>query len=314
MTTPGMRIRRRSKSQSIKVPPNTKSREISFKTSPYSIELKLNDEILLSADRQLRGKLRMDGTYWSIMDAEDTDDIDNYREVKVCIEKHRFLGDVECDDDWGGVFLDDKGEVISRDYEADEELDMDEYFKRLGVDMDNLTEDDVDKSMFSSQNMTQNAFEKLLESGFAREALDEQDRIENYMADSANSVIPPPSDYIPISQMAADNEMVPLGASFGTEELMVDEDDEEVEVELMEKDDTLESMEDTFRHYLGDRKLTEGQDPMDALTVNQLKEMCRDYKLKLSGNKDELKERVRDHVMQLFAKDFAQPDFPSEME
>ena len=151
----------------IKVPPNTKSREISFKAAPYGIELKLNDEILLSADRQLRGKLRMDGTYWSIMDSEDiTDQIDsNYREVKVCIEKHRFLGDVECDDDWGGVFLDDKSEVIRRDYEPDEELDMDEYFKRLGVDVNNLKEDDIDKSMFSSQNMTQNAFEKLLESG-----------------------------------------------------------------------------------------------------------------------------------------------------
>ena len=109
----------------------------------------------------------MDGTYWSIMDSEDiTDQIDsNYREVKVCIEKHRFLGDVECDDDWGGVFLDDKSEVIRRDYEPDEELDMDEYFKRLGVDVNNLKEDDIDKSMFSSQNMTQNAFEKLLESG-----------------------------------------------------------------------------------------------------------------------------------------------------
>ena len=138
------------------------------------------------------------------------------------------------------------------------------------------------------------------------------------MVDSANTnsaISPPPgSSYIPTSKTNDDDFKVPLGTSFETEELLFDEDDEEVEVELVEKDDTLESMEDTFRQYLGDKKLMEGQDPIDALTVNQLKEMCRDYKLKLTGNKDELKDRVRDHIMRLFAHDFVEPDSDTEME
>ena len=102
---------RREVEVSVKVPKDTKAKDIIFNTAPYSVDLKLtanksddkDDVVLLSGERQLRGKIRMDGTYWTI---EDTDDVDDdlleqptpYREIKVFIEKHRFLADVECDD------------------------------------------------------------------------------------------------------------------------------------------------------------------------------------------------------------------------
>ena len=100
---------RREVEVTVKVPKGTRAKDILFKTSPYSIDLKLagrngkHDIVLLNGDRQLRGKIRMDGTYWAIEDAEDNNSDDytgpvSYREIKVCIEKHRFLADVECDD------------------------------------------------------------------------------------------------------------------------------------------------------------------------------------------------------------------------
>ena len=52
------------------------------------------------------------------------------------------------------------------------------------------------------------------------------------------------------------------------------------------------------------KPLEEGQDPVDALTIAQLKEMCRDYNLKVTGNKEELRTRMKEHIMNLISANF----------
>ena len=42
-------------------------------------------------------------------------------------------------------------------------------------------------------------------------------------------------------------------------------------------------------------------DPIDMLTVKRLKDILRDQKLKVSGNKQELRDRLRAHVKTLTA-------------
>lgn len=251
---------RREIEVTVKVPKETTSKEIVFKSTPFTVDLRLTKgrsdgdsniekaEILLNGERQLRGKICMDGTYWSIEDFSEDDSASlPFRLVKVCIEKHRFMGDVECDDDWGGVFLDDKHEVLSREYEDEEELDVAEYTKKLGVNLEDLKPEDIDQSMYSSADMTQGMFEKLLESGFAREVLNEQNRVEQYMSNPApviNSTIYQPvdnSDCIDAQNIESDNAVSEF-----------DDEEESVKVEVLEeKESSLESLETTFRKLLG---------------------------------------------------------------
>ena len=151
------------------------------------------------------------------------------------------------------MFLDDKKEVISRDYAQDEELDIDEYTKKLGVDLEQLTVNDIDQSMFSSTNMTQGLFEKLLDSGFAREVINEKNRVETYSSKTEES-----EDELDVEESFAN-------AYFDVDPVEDPEtqfDDEEqtpfVEAELVDnstgghlKENTLDSLEGTFREYLG---------------------------------------------------------------
>ena len=63
--------------------------------------------------------------------------------------------------DWGGVYPDDEDEVTERVYDVPEELDVRDYARTLGVDLDDLNMSMVDKSMFSVANMTNRDFEEL---------------------------------------------------------------------------------------------------------------------------------------------------------
>jgi len=245
----------------VKVPRGTRSKDIKFKTTPYSVDLRLalsKDEkeverVLLSGERQLRGKLRMDGTYWSIEDSDSglVDDIlGSYREVKVSIEKHRFLAEVECDDDWGGVFLDDKDEVKSREYEEDEELDVEEYAKRLGIDVNDLKSNDIDQSMFSAMNMTQGTLEKVLDSGFAREVLREQERVDNYTSNTPKTTLSKNNTQEIQDVTSETSSSTELDVKSVDQDPDFDEE-EEIEVEIFTpKETSLESYEETIGLYL----------------------------------------------------------------
>jgi len=126
----------------VKVPANTRTKDILFKVTPTTVDLRcksnnsigttVNDTcvILLSGDRSLRGKVCVDGTFWSISDSPPD------REVTVIIEKNKRKGEFEVETDWEGVFVDDDEEVLLREYEEPEELDVRDYCKReLKVDI-----------------------------------------------------------------------------------------------------------------------------------------------------------------------------------
>ncbi|KAL3914315.1 MAG: hypothetical protein SGARI_000186, partial [Bacillariaceae sp.] len=150
----------------VKVPPQTRAKDVLFKAKSNSIDLRLkgnnndeNDEdeqvTLLDVNRPLRGKVAIDGTFWVISDPdksrtatqspEDSDDVHNeeepYREVTVTIEKQIRTPKDDFDAieyDWKGVYKNDDEEVSFRRYDEPEELDVREYAASMGVDIDNL--------------------------------------------------------------------------------------------------------------------------------------------------------------------------------
>jgi len=163
----------------IPVPPKTSAKNIKFKCSSEGIDLRLNnnnnnngeeeeeDQILLDGTRKMRGKICVDGTFWSIADAATTtssskvdgENISNPREITISIEKHfvpastvggQQTFDAVTDFDWGGIYPNDEEEVTHRTYDEPEELNVREYAAKLGVDIDNLDMSKVDKTMFGA--------------------------------------------------------------------------------------------------------------------------------------------------------------------
>mmetsp|Transcript_30033 Transcript_30033/g.63230 ORF Transcript_30033/g.63230 Transcript_30033/m.63230 type:complete len:492 (+) Transcript_30033:160-1635(+) len=158
----------------IPVPPGTQAKNVKFKCSSTGIDLRLanmeidgsNDAVLLDGSRQMRGKVCVDGTFWSLADAsckrrnkEENQDKEREREITITIEKlfvpTSSMGGVQTYDsltdfDWGGLYNNDEEEVTFRKYEEAEELDVKEYAAKLGVDIDNLDMSKVDKTMFGA--------------------------------------------------------------------------------------------------------------------------------------------------------------------
>lgn len=144
------------------VPPGTSAKDVKFKCSSESIDLRLLnnpdddgvEKVLLDGSRKTRGKICADGTFWSIEGGAQKE-----REITITIEKHfvpasSSMGtqtfDAVTDFDWGGVYPNDDEEVTYRKYDEAEELNVREYAAKMGVDIDNLDMSKVDKTMFGS--------------------------------------------------------------------------------------------------------------------------------------------------------------------
>lgn len=182
----------------VKVPKDTKAKDISFKATPKSVDVRLsssdaenNTTVLLDGSRPLRGKVSLEGTFWVIADPEEANG--DYRQVTVTIEKQirtpRDDFDV-IDYDWKGVYeQEDDEEVSYRRYDEAEELDVREYAASLGVDIDNINMSMVDKSMFTSGlNLTQNSLDSLKQSGLWTEVTEQKDGSEWTVDEEGNQV------------------------------------------------------------------------------------------------------------------------------
>lgn len=148
----------------LSVPARTSAKDVKFKCSSESIDLRLancvdnegntSEKVLLDGSRRTRGKICVDGTFWSIEGNPDME-----REIIVTIEK-LFVPtsseagmqtfDTLTDFDWGGLYPNDEEEVSHRNYDEAQELNVREYAAKLGVDIDNIDMSKVNKTMFGA--------------------------------------------------------------------------------------------------------------------------------------------------------------------
>eukprot|EP00536_Pseudo-nitzschia_multiseries_P014483 jgi/Psemu1/320665/estExt_fgenesh1_pm.C_7110004 len=338
----------------VKVPKETRANDISFKAKPNSIDLRLkknanaaveeegdddDDEVvLLDPDRKLRGRVVLDGTYWIISDPEKTnndDDDDNteptepHRVVTVTIEKQIRTPKDDFDVieyDWNGVYEDDEDEVSYRKYDEPEELNVREYAASMGVDIDNIDMNLVDKSMFTSGlNLTQSTFDTMKDAGLMTEVTEQTDGSE-WITDKDGEQVPFSSmgkgvskDEVQSAKKKSSSKptAIPfLDTSSPWHKAVPAEKAKDVKEQLMEAPPTTSSSTSTSTSTSDDSadeeektpKTKEGipkdaKDPIDTLTVAKLKEVLRARGLKVSGNKKELQERLRAEVRSMLESD-----------
>ena len=305
----------------VKVPQDARASDIAFKAKPDSIELKLksktegdDDIILLDPSRKLRGRVVLDGTYWVIADPEkgsSTDD-EPHRVVTVTIEKQIRTPKDDFDVieyDWNGVYEDDEEEVSYRKYDEPEELNVREYAASMGVDIDNIDMNLVDKTMFTSGlNLTQSTFDNMKDAGLMTEVTEQTDGSEWIVGEDGEKV-PFSSMGKGVSQSEMKSAKAPSPIPFldtnspwhtsvplDEAKEVKDQQTESTEAEVSTA--TEEKPSESAAEIPKDAK-----DPIDTLTVAKLKEVLRSRGLKVSGNKKELQERLRAEVQSMLQSD-----------
>lgn len=316
----------------VSVPSGTNAKDISFKATSTSIDLRVNSAvptstknessvgkeatstILLDPNRALCGRINVYGTYWVISDPDDdekqnakVDLASGRRLITVTIEK--MVGTPSddfaiVDYDWKGVYrVEDTDEVSERKYDAAEPLDVRKYAAGMGVDIDNINMSMVDKSMFNSGlNLTQRTLEELNQSGYlASEEVTQQ-------ADGTEYVVNAEGEPVPYSAMATSD-----GVSKRRPVPFIDTDllwnnttaakDKNETVFQQKRNFTRAAFaEDSATGISKEsnpvraKKQTVSQDPIDSLTVIRLKEILKAQGLKTSGSKSELQDRLRNQV------------------
>lgn len=299
----------------VNVPKETRAKDIVFKATPTSIDLKLlrpqNDEIvLLDPSRKLRGKISLEGTYWVISDPEEGD---THRQVTVTIEKQIRTPKDDFDVieyDWKGLyFQEDEDEVSFRRYDEPEKLDVRDYAASLGVDIDNINMSMVDKNMFTSGlNLTQSSLDSLKDAGLMKEVTRQSDGSE-WTTDEEGFRVPfnsmggklpkeetatkptipfldtnsPWHTAVPVDKKEEFLQQNNITAATTTD----DGDKAQSEKEKKRKEKAKE---------LQKQREQQAVDPIGALTVARLKEILKSRGLKVSGNKQELQDRLRAEV------------------
>jgi hypothetical protein len=312
----------------IKVPKETRASDISFRAKPNSIDLRLKKRleesssseseseqeepeelVLLDPSRKLRGRVMMDGTYWAIADPEvAVSDKDAHRVVTVTIEKQIRTPKDDFDVveyDWNGVYEDDEDEVSYRKYDEPQELDVREYAASMGIDIDNIDMNLVDKSMFTSGlNVTKSTFDTMKEAGLMTEVTEQTDGSEWTIGEDGEKV-----PFSSMGQGVSKDEMKSAKAPSPIPFLDTDspwhttvpldqakkvkEDIEESSSKKASTDKKEETTSDSTEIPI------DAKDPIDILTVAKLKEVCRSRGLKVSGNKKELQERLRAEIQSM---------------
>ena len=208
----------------VRVPPETRAKDIVFHATSRSIDLRLltqrrrksqqqpaqaddadeeetEEIVLLDKERPLRGRVNLDGTYWVLSDPGG--DHHQHREVTVTIEKRIRTpkDDFEVVEyDWKGVYAsEDDGEVSHRHYDAPEPLDVREYAAKMGVDIDRIDMSKVDKTMFSNNlNMTQQTLDGLSEAGYL---MGEEQDVITRQADGSEYVTDEEGNPVPVTPL-----------------------------------------------------------------------------------------------------------------
>jgi len=303
------------------VPPNTKAKDVNFSAKSKSIHLSIytsnnsnddtkEEQILLNGKREFRGQIDVDRTFWTISDLEEEHSSEEKnRLIVITMEKFiippqdQFSGVVEFD--WGGVYRDDEDEVLSKNYKEPEELNIKEYAASLGVDIDDINMTMVDKTMFTSGlNMTQDMVRELTKKGYAKEVTKQNDGKEFVTDfDGGGDAIPfqPLGDDISSDEIENINMKEKIGSKGGvipflgspSQTSMLVEDARGIERDASFQYEN-QSVEDSQK-----KMVSKEDDPIDALTVVKLKAILKKEKLKVSGNKQELRDRLKNHIKEI---------------
>ncbi len=300
---------------SVKVPEDTKASDIAFRAKPDSIELKLKSSeegsFLLDPSRKLRGRVVLDGTYWVIADPE-TKDEEPHRLVTVTIEKQVRTPKDDFDVieyDWNGVYEDDEEEVSYRKYDEPEELNVREYAASMGVDIDNIDMNLVDKTMFTSGlNLTKSTFDNMKEAGLMTEVTEQTDGSEWIVGDDGEKVpFSSMGDGVSKDELKSAKAPIPFldtnspwHTSVPLDQAKKVKDMQEEQEEKADDEEEKQEVEGKAETQSGPKEIPkDAKDPIDTLTVAKLKEVLRSRGLKVSGNKKELQERLRAEVQSL---------------
>ena len=297
----------------VQVPSDTRAKDVMFTATSRSVDLRLTGggdrgKILLDGSRKLRGRVNLDGTYWVISDPEDGSN--DSREVTVTIEKliRPPRDDFEVIEyDWKGVYSNDT-EVTTRQYDEPEELDVRDYAASLGVDIDNIDMSKVDKTMFSSGlNLTQASLDELNKAGAIKEITRQADGTE-YEVDEEGEPIPFSTlgegiakDEIEQAQQQQERPKIPFLDTNSPWH-----DTVPVEVDAMTNKSYVQQKRNFTRAAFAEDSAKQQRDkedhavdPIDTLTVKRLKEILKSQGLKITGNKKQLQDRLRQQVNSL---------------
>eukprot|EP00551_Chaetoceros_affinis_P012575 CAMPEP_0203683728 /NCGR_PEP_ID=MMETSP0090-20130426/47673_1 /ASSEMBLY_ACC=CAM_ASM_001088 /TAXON_ID=426623 /ORGANISM="Chaetoceros affinis, Strain CCMP159" /LENGTH=432 /DNA_ID=CAMNT_0050552883 /DNA_START=38 /DNA_END=1336 /DNA_ORIENTATION=+ len=332
----------------IPVPAGTRAKHVTYKPKSKSMEVSIELEqgekqILLHGQRQFRGLVDLDGTFWSLVDVDadayaeggtksstNSENSERGRELVISIEKLIVPPDdpfAVVDYDWGSVYMNDDDEILSKTYDEAEELDIREYAASLGVDIDNINMTMVDKSMFSSGlNLTRNTLDELTKSGYAKEFTSQggggdggsgmdlfaeegvavkslgdkigDDEIEDAGIGISNKRNQGQSQPIPFLDTDS-----PWRKSMPVEEARgVEGDGSPFIGHESEGSNTEKKSDDDDEDEAPSSTSVKYQDPIDKLTVSKLKDILRKEGLKVSGNKNELQDRLKEHVASIMQR------------
>ena len=267
----------------------------------------------------MRGMIDLDGTFWSLVDSEEHDG----RDVVIAMEK-MILPPKDpfevVEFDWKGIYPNDEEEIVSKQYDKPEPLDVREYAASLGVDIDNINMTMVDKSMFNSGlNMTRNTLDELTKAGYVKEVTRQGDGTEVVDGEGGDGETVP---FNPLGQNIGRDEIEAAGIQMDgnpgppapvqanpymaknspwlqtmpVEEARTGEEEEEEAV--AETPSTADGAEEKESR----EQSVKMQDPIDLLNVAKLKEIMKKEGLKVSGNKQELQDRLKSHVQSVVKK------------
>ena len=310
----------------IPVPAETKTKHVSYKAKSKSMELSIQiepdeeEKIFLHGERQFRGMIDLDGTFWSLLDVEksaleeENNDKSTGREIVVSIEKLIVPPNdpfAVIDYDWGSVYMNDDDEILSKKYDEAEELDIREYASSLGVDIDNINMTMVDKNMFSSGlNLTRSTLDELTGSGYVKEVTRQSDGMEFIEEGSGGDK--KAVTFNSLGQKIGADELEDAGISNDSSERspipFVDTDSpwrktmpvEEARIEGVSSQN--DGHHEKSNENEDENNSSKSEDPIDKLTVSKLKEILKKEGLKVSGNKKELQDRLKDHVSSIMEK------------
>jgi hypothetical protein len=327
----------------VKVPKETRAKDVHFKVKPNSLDLRLNasppgddddeessevvvveERILLDSSRKLRGRIVLDGTYWIISDPDpdDKDDgndesHDEYREVTVTIEKQIRTPKDEFDIieyDWNGVYEDDEEEVTYRKYDVPEELNVRDYAASMGVDIDNIDMNLVDKSMFTSGlNVTKSTLDNMKEAGLMTEVTQQKDGSEWITGEDGEQkpfstmgrgISKDEAPKIPFLDTDSPWQKKPPVPVDRVKDVTKRVKNEKTTAASSSQDPTI-TKKSKNDDDVDDQKEEDkaAKDPVDNLTVAKLREVLKARGLKVSGNKKELQERLRSEIQSMLSND-----------